>query len=148
MSSKGSLIGGLFEADTPRAPLDQRQLWLIIVGPLTLLCLAWALTESEQLQWAIDIAALLFWNYLLVRAGAREPSSKQRPELSTKVLAALLLVGLALLGLVTALEIAASDWSLYPGPGTIRFALLGVPIIIWTNRNVWRGRVEEQALDS
>lgn len=148
MSSKGSIVGGLFEADTPRASLDQRQLWLIIAGALALLCLAWALTESAGLQWIIVIAALLFWNYLLVRAGAGEPSSETQSEMPKRNLVVPFVAAFALLGLATVLASAADEWSLYPGREAIRFALVGAPIMVWTNHYYESRRAEEQALDS
>ena len=138
----------MFQSDTPRGPLDWQQLWLLIAVTLTALCLAWALTGSRNLQWAIVIVALLFWNYLLVRAGGGEPSSQSHPEPSMRKLAVPFVAALALLGLATALTIAANEWSLYPGPSAIRFAFVGAPIMVWTNRYFERWRAEGQALDS
>lgn len=133
---QGSSDGGVkrvFSSRTPRGSLSWPALGFTVLLTIVLLWLIWATTASELLQWLVLIASLLVWNYLLVRAGQQEVNRWHDEEQGTQGSVLLLACGGVLLLLAAGLMAISQDWSLYPGPETVYFAFVSVPIMIWTN---------------
>jgi hypothetical protein len=112
------------------------------------LCLAWAIAPSDDLQWAIVIVVLIAWNYLLVRSGERKSSIELRHAFSSRELYAALAVGIALLILATVVAVATEEFLLYPGREAIRFALVGIPTMVWANRSLARIEARQRTFES
>lgn len=132
-ASSDGRVRRLFSSKTPRGSLSWPALGVTVLLTLVVLWLVWVTTASELLQWLVLIASLLVWNYLLVRAGRQEVNRLHDEGQGTQGSVLLLACGGVLLLLAAGLTAISQDWSLYPGPETVYFAFVAVPIMIWTN---------------
>jgi Flp pilus assembly protein TadB len=122
----------LFSRKTPRAALPWPILTVIVFSTLAVLLLVWLITTSEWLQWLVMVSALFVWNFLLVRAGKSQRRQRVK-KLSTRMSTALAICGVLLLTLSAGLVHLSQESSLYPGPKTISFIVVTLPIMIWAN---------------
>jgi hypothetical protein len=123
----------LLSFQTPRSPLRWSVLAALILFTLTVLRVMWAIAEARWIQWIVITASLLFWDFLVVRAGERQPNVRPSKQAFALTAITLFLSTVALLILATVLTAAYQDSALFPGRKAIHYMVISVPLMIWAN---------------
>lgn len=118
---------------TPRSPLSWAALAALILATLAALWLIWAITESQWVQWIVGTASLLMWNFLVVRAGARQVNQSEALQASALTAVVLFISAVTLLALAAIVVTASQNSALFPGRQAVNFMVISVPLMIWAN---------------
>lgn len=106
---------------------------MLCFSTVSVLMFVWVITASEWLQWIVMVLGLFWWNFLLVHAGKERTLGTSGEGLTSEMSAVVVLCVAVLLSLSAILIHLARDASLYPGPQTISFVIVSLPIFIWAN---------------